>query len=122
MSVPIATTIAELTPDQPTDATPGYDVDDWIKQATGCLQTQFPGIAGAGFAIPIDANETEINYLQGVTGPIQPQLNVAVGERIPTQVSAVPGNIATWSTDGTVVDSEISMQEILNRLAALESA
>ena len=49
--------------------------DDHIRLIKSVLKTQFPGALGDGFDTPILSNEAEINYLQGLTGNLQDQLD-----------------------------------------------
>jgi hypothetical protein len=75
MSLESASTISGLQASNPagTDSqSQGYQHLQLIKSV---LKLQFPGVGGAGFAIPITAHETEINFLGGVTSSIQVQLN-----------------------------------------------
>lgn len=121
MAVENATVISELDLTSFSNTSPGHETDDQVNVCKSVLKNQFPGVGGDGFAVPIDSTEAELNYLQGVTGPIQPQLDVSLGQRIPTVASAVAGNIAIWDTAGNVIDSGVSMQTILDRLNALEA-
>ena len=66
-------TLDDLNPLYP-EATDVYTQgDDHIRSIKNVLATQFPGIAGQGFAIPITATEEEINFLSGVTSNIVDQ-------------------------------------------------
>lgn len=81
MSLESSTTISGLVASNPagTDSqSQGYQHLQLIKSV---LKLQFPGVAGQGFAIPITAKETELNFLVGVTSAIQTQLN-ALDSRI----------------------------------------
>jgi hypothetical protein len=75
MSLETATTIAGLVNTNPTPSDAVSQGDDHLRLIKSVLKTQFPGVAAAGFAIPITAKETELNYLVGVTSAIQAQLN-----------------------------------------------
>lgn len=48
--------------------------DNHIRLIKNVLKSQFPGVGGNGFATAIVATEAEINYLDGVSGPIQAQI------------------------------------------------
>ena len=115
-----ATDISELDETSPTNANFGYEVDDEVRLLKNVLKLQFPGAGGAGFVGAISATEAELNYSSGVIAPIQTQLDVAINQRIATQPSAVAGNIAIFDSSGGVIDSNVSLQSILDRLAALE--
>jgi len=65
-----------------------------LRLIKSVLQIQFPGVSGTGFAKAITATEDELNYVDGVTSPIQPQLD-RLGNANPI------GMIVMWS--GTVV-------------------
>jgi hypothetical protein len=121
MAVENATSISELDLNSFTGASLGSETDDQVNLLKSVLKDQFPGLGGDGFAKAIVAIEDELNYLQGATGPIQPQLEVAIGQRIPIVTAAVPGNIAIWVAGGVVADSGVSLQALIARLDALES-
>lgn len=48
--------------------------DDHLRLTKTVLKTTFPGAAGEGYAKEITATEDELNYVHGVTSPIQDQL------------------------------------------------
>lgn len=47
--------------------------DDHLRLLKNVLKSQFPGVGGNGFDIPIIATEVEINHLDGVSSNIQQQ-------------------------------------------------
>jgi len=94
MSLETASFIGQLHIANPTRQDPINQGDDHLRLLKSVLQIQFPGISGTGFAKAITATEDELNYVDGVTSPIQPQL-----DRLS---NANPiGMIVMWS--GTVV-------------------
>lgn len=75
MALEASTTISGLVSTNPPLGDPLSQADDHLRLIKSVLKTQFPGVAGQGFAIPITAKETELNFLSGVTAAIQTQLN-----------------------------------------------
>ena len=75
MALEASTTISGLVGTNPPLNDPLSQADDHLRLIKNVLKTQFPGVAGQGFAIPITAKETELNFLSGVTDNIQTQLN-----------------------------------------------
>jgi len=66
-------TLDDLNPLYP-EATDVYTQgDDHIRSIKNVLATQFPGIAGQGFEIPITTTEEEINFLSGLTSNLVDQ-------------------------------------------------
>jgi hypothetical protein len=49
--------------------------DNHLRLLKSVLKAQFPGAGGQGFSQPIIANESEINYLQGLSSNVQDQLD-----------------------------------------------
>ena len=49
--------------------------DNHIRTIKAVLKNVFPGSGGTGFDKPISATEDELNFVHGVTGAIQDQLN-----------------------------------------------
>lgn len=75
MGLETATTISGLQSSNPPDTDDFGQGDDHIRLLKSVLKAQFPGVGGLGFAIPLTATEAELNYVHGVTSPIQTQLN-----------------------------------------------
>lgn len=75
MPLEIGTVIAELDSSWPLSGDYVRDGDDHLRLLKAILQSQFPGEAGDGFDIPITATEKEINYLGGLTGNVQDQID-----------------------------------------------
>jgi hypothetical protein len=78
MSLETATTLAGLVITNPTTGDQVSQADDHLRLLKTVLKAQFPGAGSDGYNIPITATEVELNYVHGVTGPIQIQLNGAV--------------------------------------------
>jgi len=78
MSLETATTLAGLVITNPTTGDQVSQADDHLRLLKTVLKAQFPGAGSDGYNIPITATEVELNYVHGVTGPIQTQLNDAV--------------------------------------------
>ena len=86
MSLETSNTIAGLVSTNPTPGDPFNQGDDHLRLIKTVLKAQFPGAGGQGFASPITASETELNYVKGVTSAIQTQLNAlstAIGAKGP---------------------------------------
>ena len=75
MPVESTTTIAGLDINYPNSDDPISQSDDHHRQNKAVLKNIFPGVGGDGFAIPIVAEETELNFLAGVTSLIQTQFD-----------------------------------------------
>lgn len=69
--------------------------DDHIRFVKAILKTQFPGVDGLGFKIPITATEAEINNLTGVTGDVQDQLDLKYDKAGGTITGDVIVDVAT---------------------------
>ena len=78
MPIESGTTIANLDKNWPLGSDDVFEGDDHLRLVKSVLKSQFPGSAGQGFNIPIDATENEINYLQGLTGNIQDQIDLII--------------------------------------------
>jgi hypothetical protein len=88
MSLESATVISQLQVTNPATADPVSQGDDHLRLIKAVLQSQFPGVGGAGFASPISATETELNYVHGVTSAIQPQITAAANAAAAAQTTA----------------------------------
>lgn len=90
MPIETGTTISQLRNTWPLSGDPILEGDDHIRLIKSILIAQFPGSAGDGFASPILATETELNYLQGLTGNIQFQIDAIIdGGTLPAPVGTV---------------------------------
>jgi len=76
-------TIAGLDSSWPLSGDPASQGDNHLRLIKAMLKSQFPGLGNNGFAKPIVATEDEINYLSGVTGNIQLQLDTINGAPVP---------------------------------------
>lgn len=75
MPLESGTTIAELDALNPTGLDNISQGDDHLRLIKNVLKQQFPGEAGQGFAIPITATETEINFLENMRSNVQDQID-----------------------------------------------
>ena len=76
MPLESGTTISDLNELWPLGSDFAQDGDNHLRLIKAVLKTQFPGVGGSGFATPITATEAELNYLDGLTGNVQDQLDV----------------------------------------------
>jgi hypothetical protein len=88
MPLETGTTIEDLDSSYPLGGDSIARGDDHLRLIKAVLKTQFPGANGNGFAQPINATETELNYSQGLTGNIQAQLD-ALDARISDNETAI---------------------------------
>jgi hypothetical protein len=75
MGLETGTTIANLDSTFPTAGDPRSEGDDHLRLIKSVLKSQFPGVGGNGFAVPITAKETELNFLSGLTSNAQAQFD-----------------------------------------------
>lgn len=75
MPIETGTTIADLSEDWPLGGDPVLEGDNHLRLIKSVLKTQFPGDLGDGLNIPIIATEVEFNFLSGLSGNIQGQLD-----------------------------------------------
>jgi len=75
MTVETGTTISELKSNWTLGGDGATEGQAHLRIIKSILQTQFPGVGGLGFAIPITATEAEINFLDGVAANIQDALD-----------------------------------------------
>ncbi len=75
MPIESGTTLSQLNDDWPLGNDKVLEGDNHLRLLKAVLKTQFPGVGGQGFAIPITATEAEINLLSGLTGNVQSQIN-----------------------------------------------
>jgi len=59
--------IEDLDQSWPLGGDPTNKGDDHLRLIKSVLITQFPGVSGNGYAIPITATEAELNFLDGTT-------------------------------------------------------
>lgn len=79
MGLEAGTTIESLDSSWPAGGDVKSQGDNHIRLLKAVMKATFPGVGGQGFAIPIIAKETELNFLSGVTSNIQAQLNAITG-------------------------------------------
>jgi hypothetical protein len=106
MGLESTTTIAGLVVTNPVASDPVGQADDHLRLLKNVLKTIFPGAGGVGFATPITATETELNYVDGVTSAIQTQLNTIGGN-----ATTALANAAT--ADGKAVDAQADATQAL---------
>ncbi|RKX64414.1 MAG: hypothetical protein DRP42_06410, partial [Tenericutes bacterium] len=75
MSIEITSTISGLDLALPLDTDPVSEGNNHLQLIKSVLQTQFPGVNGDGFNIPITSNEEELNNLIGSRNNIQNQID-----------------------------------------------
>jgi hypothetical protein len=69
--------ISDLDKTWPLFTDPRSQGDDHLRYIKSVLKNTFPGALGQGFNAPILVDETELNFLQGVTSNVQAQLDAA---------------------------------------------
>jgi len=67
MPVETGTTIEDMDDSWPLSGDATSQGDDHLRLIKSVLKTQFPGINGDGFSIPLVVNEYELNYVAGAT-------------------------------------------------------
>lgn len=75
MGIEAGSNIAALDSSWPLSGDNLNEGDNHLRLLKAVLKAQFPGVGGQGFAVPITAEETEINFLGGVTSNIQDQID-----------------------------------------------
>ena len=118
MPLEAATSLEQLQDTWPLGGDSLNKGDDHVRLIKQVLKTQFPGVDLNGFKIPIIATEDEINFLSGVTTPIQTQFD-DLGVRVSANEDAIANLIETgtkmmfyqaaaptgWTIDTTVTDN-----------------
>jgi len=117
MPLEAATSLEQLQDTWPLGGDSLNKGDDHVRLIKQVLKTQFPGVDLNGFKIPITATEDEINFLSGVTTPIQTQFD-DLGVRVTANELAIANLIEAgtkmvfyqaaaptgWTMDATVTD------------------
>jgi len=98
MTVESGKYIGSMNPDYPEVDDPVAEGDDHLRGIKQKLIDTLPGKDGNGFAKPIVATEDELNFVKGVTGPIQTQFN-----ELPTKFV---GKVGGQSIDGRLTIDE----------------
>lgn len=107
MGLEATTTIAGLVQTNPVAGDELGKSDDHLRLIKTVLKTIFPGSGGSGFSIPITASEAELNFVDGVTSPIQTQLNT------------ISGNATTALANSTTADGKaVAAQSTANTALA----
>ena len=87
--------ISDLNPLNPADGDLAKDGDNHIRLIKAAIKQTFPNIEGA-----VTATHTQLNYLVGVTSPVQTQLS-SIQSQISATQSMPSGGIIMWS--GSIV-------------------
>lgn len=108
-----ATFVADLNDQRPTGDEPISYGDDHIRLIKKTLVESFPNVAGA-----VTADHTELSYVDGVTSPIQTQLDGLDG-----RVTTNTNNISSNSSAITALDARVLKNEsdIADNKAAIEA-
>jgi hypothetical protein len=93
MPLEIGTTIADLDQSWPLGGDPTNQGDDHLRLLKAVLKSQFPGEALNGYAIPIIANEAELNSLDGLDVTTWPVLEDRLVD-IETKISNLEGELS----------------------------
>jgi hypothetical protein len=96
MAVDSAAHIASLNPLIPTGSDQVAEADNNFRQLKAVLVTDFPNIAG-----PVTATHTELNYVDGVTSAIQPQIDAKAPIASPTFTGTPAAPTASLGTSTT---------------------
>jgi len=88
MPLEAATSLEQLQDTWPLGGDSLNKGDDHVRLIKQVLKTQFPGVDLNGFKIPITATEDELNFLSGVTTPIQTQFD-DLGVRVSANEDAI---------------------------------
>lgn len=102
MGLEVTSFISGLDESWPTGLDPINKGDDHLKLIKKVLKNVFPGVGGDGFAIQIIAEETEINFLSGVTSDIQAQIDANTAQ-IATNIADIAANTASVFPDNTAM-------------------
>lgn len=99
MSLETATYISDLVTSNPTASDPKSQGDDHIRLLKSTTKTTFPAITGV--VLP---THVELNYVQGVTSPIQAQINAkgAIAGQAWTGTQDFTGSTLVAPTKGNV--------------------
>lgn len=76
MALESVTYISDLVSTNPTSTDPKSQGDDHLRAIKSAVKTTFPNISGA-----VTPTHTELNYVDGVTSPIQTQIDSEVSDR-----------------------------------------
>jgi len=85
--------------------------DDHLRLIKFVLKAQFPGVGGQGFSKTITATEDEINYLAGLTGNVQDQIDAIIADDafVAPSGTSMPFYMATppvgWTQDASNNDA-----------------
>jgi hypothetical protein len=91
MGLEASTYLSGLVSTNPVSGDSQQQGDDHLRLIKSVLKATFPGAGGQGFASAITASEVELNYCDGVTSPIQTQLNAikATAEKVEVPAGSI---------------------------------
>ena len=98
MGLEAGTSIAALDAVWPLGSDPENQGDDHIRLIKAVLKTTFPGVGGNGFATPITATESQLNFVD-LTSSAQIQLT-ALTTAIANVIAGIQSQAYTYSTTG----------------------
>lgn len=105
MAVDSATHIASLNAALPTGSDQIAEADNNFRHIKTVLVTDFPNIAG-----PVTATHTELNYVDGVTSAIQPQIDSKAPSASPTFTGTPTAPTAAVGTNTTQIATMAALQ------------
>lgn len=112
MSLETVTYISDLVQTNPTASDPASQGDDHLRNIKKGLLTTFPNVKGA-----VTPTHTELNYVDGVTSPIQTQINgVSTALSTASAKKVIAGDGLSGGGDGTD-DRTLSVDSTVVRTA-----
>lgn len=100
MGIESATYIASLNAAYPTTGDNVSQGDDHIRLLKEVLQATFPTCSG-----PVTASPTELNFMTGVTSPVQTQINTLFAGMLGYTWKIISTSTSAAVSDGLLVDS-----------------
>lgn len=118
MALESATYISDLNSSNPTASDPVSQGDDHIRLLKSTIKATFPNVSGA--VLP---THTELNYVDGVTSPIQTQINAISPSQTGNsgKVLTTNGTTASW-TDQPTFAALTSTSSITSKSATTTAA
>jgi len=109
MSIENASTFAQLDDTLPRKGDDVSEGDDHLRLIKDVIKIMFPGSLGQGYAVPILAVETDLNFCTGITSNLQSQINnlATGGSDIGGQVIINTADILKLQTDLALGEDEI---------------
>ena len=93
MGLEKSSTIEELISSWPLNSDQWKQGDDHLRNIKYLLKKQFPGKNGNGFNKAITATEDQLNFVEGVTSPIQEQFDELPNEYLPISGGILTGEL-----------------------------